>query len=354
MTAPRLLLAALALATTGAPASAKLLASFRVQYAAADSSHIVVTDGTGVVLESWFGDLRPGDRLPGVVFAGVVLDRPIGRWSRTEGGPERMTGNRLVWFLRRTPGGWAPARGDIDRLGRFEVSMAWSERGRVYGLVQLQNPGGLEVSWVAANEDEFHMLAADFAARGARFREAAAEPDPGRRAAMLAPFLAADSIHVYRAIPRLTGCGPAGVKPLAGVAADPKRRDIHPVVIRALGAIGPPAAEVLSGILREEQRYWMVATERGITEGWVKDPEHVYHKERLVAALTWGTPFAYPTEEQRMLIWNVCGAWKGDPILRRGAETNEGQQQRGRDGLGHPVYLALRVTESWDWWPGPE
>ena len=58
MTATRLATVVIVLASA-APAPATLTLSFMPGDCAARSTHVVVTDGSGEILESWVGDLKP-------------------------------------------------------------------------------------------------------------------------------------------------------------------------------------------------------------------------------------------------------------------------------------------------------
>jgi len=133
---------------------------------------------------------------------------------------------------------------------------------------------------------------------------------------------------------------------LRKVVANPGMRRYHPKAIRAMGVIGRSATDDLFGILREELAYWEAAVAKGVDANWVNDREHTYHKDRLVAALLWGTAYTYLSEddERLRLIYKLGRLWQDHPVLGQGWKENPGQNYRGGDGYGHPGYLATQLT----------
>src|SRR5262245_32887955 len=96
---PRLLLALVALSVP-ATARAAIMPSFSMGRCENEASHVVVVDNTGKVLESWRGDLTPGDRLPLSEF-NIKLEQPVEKFGNKDGVPEKVTGKRLVLFLKK-------------------------------------------------------------------------------------------------------------------------------------------------------------------------------------------------------------------------------------------------------------
>jgi hypothetical protein len=137
---------------------AESLPSFSPDYCITAASHVVVVDNTGKVLESWRGDLKPGDLLPLAEFH-LKLEREVGLPVREEGEPDRVTGKRLVLFLKRggpkpsggqVAGSWGPAH----YSGQLDVSMLWIEDRRAFALEQPGNPGP-QMIWPEGTEATF-------------------------------------------------------------------------------------------------------------------------------------------------------------------------------------------------------
>jgi hypothetical protein len=139
---PSLLLLALPLLLTlcvAAPsARAGIRPSFSLESCAWFATHVVVAtegekiDGVLTVLESWKGDLTPGDAvsLPDLAAFNPEASRVVKRpFSNRDAEPRHVTGDRMILFLKEKPlangdGGraWEPAaRGGVD------VSVLWVE-----------------------------------------------------------------------------------------------------------------------------------------------------------------------------------------------------------------------------------
>src|SRR5262245_66021497 len=112
-------LALVFLASLAAPsfACAEILPSFSMGHYDRDASHVVVVDNFGKVQESWRGDLKPGDLLP-LKELHIPLEADVGQFGKKEGAPQKVSGERLVLFLKRgmsvydrahTVGSWATA-----------------------------------------------------------------------------------------------------------------------------------------------------------------------------------------------------------------------------------------------------
>src|SRR5262245_30388928 len=104
------------------PTFAEILPSFRLDASGWHATHIVVVtegekiDGKVRVLESWRGDLRPGDRLdlPDLAAFAPLQSRVINTAFAAKpvpGQPKHVTGQRMVLFLRRRPAAAGPAKG---------------------------------------------------------------------------------------------------------------------------------------------------------------------------------------------------------------------------------------------------
>ena len=88
--------AALVVLAAASPARAEILPSFGTGQCESNATHVVVVDDTGKVLESWRGDLAPGDVLP---IAEFRLPKEAGHRPGFGIGPKTVSGKRVVLFL---------------------------------------------------------------------------------------------------------------------------------------------------------------------------------------------------------------------------------------------------------------
>src|SRR5262249_11283912 len=128
----------------------EILPTFSMGHNEKEASHIVVVNDAGKVLESWRGDLKPGDVLPIAEFH-LKPALPIGKFGRKEGAPEKMSGKRMVLFLKR--GGSKYGRGPVvgnwaspNFMGGFDVATLWIEDGRAVAGEPVIYPGPPETA----------------------------------------------------------------------------------------------------------------------------------------------------------------------------------------------------------------
>ena len=185
-------------------ASAGIRSSFSLECCAWNASHIVVAtegeriDGVLEVVESLHGGLGRGERLelPELALFAEEKQRIIHAWpgSPDDLDPKPVTGLRMVLFLKASPpapagvaGGegvrmgpdcWKPAAG----WGGMKMSVVWIERGRVYALVQVQNPGPSILIFLRLDEEQFRERLASILMLRGELAHAVAEPDRARRA----------------------------------------------------------------------------------------------------------------------------------------------------------------------------
>jgi hypothetical protein len=303
------------------------------------ATHIVVIDSTGRVIESWAGDLKPGEAVPLESF-GMKLEHPVGGRTldlkRESTDPERVTGKRLVLFLNKGSGkgktrkfdaGWMPVMWED-----FSVSAAWIEEGKVFALMQVENPGPQVMVRIAKTEEEFNKRVLGHVADRQRYSAAVAEKDPAKRAEKLEPLAAAGQFSTQNAIRQLGLCGEAGLPALRRITSDPKRQTDHQAALIAMGVIGPPAADDLFAVIAEELAYWKKAAP-DLGPNWGGNPDHVYHMTRLAGALWWGTAFDGGPPDKVRLILEVYELWSRHSILSKGFA----------DDSRHPGRLALDV-----------
>ena len=136
--------------------------SFNLDECAWDATHIVVVtegeqiDGEVTVLQSWAGDLNPGDHI--YVPELTSFKPPSSRIIRTQSDPdgenpiEYVTGSRMILFLEKVPGpiqeGYdAPDQGDASWVWGpaasegIKASVVWVEEDETFAIKHLNYPG---------------------------------------------------------------------------------------------------------------------------------------------------------------------------------------------------------------------
>jgi hypothetical protein len=282
---------------------AEIRPSFYVDAVSWDATHVIVAtegeaiDGTLTVLESWKGELQPGETVtvPALAAFRTEESRRVSKgWSSGE--PLLfVTGKRMILFLTRKDGRWSGA--DDDDL--MKTAVVWIERGAAYAFTQLMIPGDSEL---VAHEPERSepRIAKRFAEieRTHRALDAAlAREAPNARATALAAFTDDELWNAREAaFAGLRTCGAAAVPVLTRILHDDTKLTIHNDAIKTLAAIdlaggGEAAGEELMRVVQEETAFWRSTAPR-LAVGWwndIEDPQTKHLRERysrVFAALT--------------------------------------------------------------------
>lgn len=239
---------------TSAPAAIE--SSFDVSANAWNATQAVVVreglerDGHVEVVRVWWGDLRPGQRLhvPALAEFAPVASRRVASFFNLDP-PRVVSGQRLVVFLREDPqGAWKPAASEGQG-----VSTLWLESGRAFGRVQRRNPGPARLTDLGDSATLEERAQRVHAAR-ARYDEALAVVDPGRRAELLGALL--DTPASFGALCQaLKRCGPAAV-PILQRRLDDVSLDARPTVSLLLDLAGEAAEPALLRALGREILHW--------------------------------------------------------------------------------------------------
>ena len=246
---------------------------------------VVVTEGSQIdgnfkVLETWKGDLKPGETIsvPELAQFKEKEARALypGPWVEKEGDgkPRYVSGARMILFLRdankpqedpdddawRTdesdvsPSRWMPT----NPMGtEMKYSTAWIENGKVYCFVQIMNPGD-PVIISAGRETELKTQVDCVVSTQMGLNTALAIPDLAARAESLEPF-AKDSILWARdrAFSGFTECGEAALPVLRRMLDNESLREFHGDVVEALAKAGGKAVgPELTTWLEKEVEFW--------------------------------------------------------------------------------------------------
>jgi Surface antigen variable number repeat len=261
--------------------SAGIRPSFDLETCAWNATDIVVVtegkkiDGVFRILETWKGDINPGDtiKIPELASFQSESSRVVSNaWYQTEKTSRLVvTGDRMILFLKRDSqaaarqmedGAPLPAASIKWKSANFfddmNVSVVWIEREQAYGFVQLVNPGPSLLTRVAASEDEFKNQVLAIRATRTSFLRAAEISDPGRRAEALLPFVRHSLYQAQdAAFAELIKTGPAALPFLRQLLADDSLLDIHSNLVQVLAEAGKnDAGPDLFGLVTKDLEFW--------------------------------------------------------------------------------------------------
>jgi len=143
------------------PVDAGIRPSFSVDECSWNATHIVLVqttakDGVFSVVESWKGDLKPGDSVEVPELRPGKDALPISKYRKTiesvfqdksgisEEIPRQPIGSRMILFLNKQEGSGAgmPAKwGPASMWGGMRVSALWIDDGKAFCFQQWMNPG---------------------------------------------------------------------------------------------------------------------------------------------------------------------------------------------------------------------
>src|SRR5690606_10722376 len=137
----------LAFAFTMPAAFAFYLPSFQLEECAWHATDIVVVtegkeiDGEVRVLETWTGERKRGETLSIPDLAGFARDDARAIWDGAEKDTgKRVSGDRIVLFLRRKDNEWVGAQGE-ERYAGIGIASAWIDGGKAHVRAQLARSG---------------------------------------------------------------------------------------------------------------------------------------------------------------------------------------------------------------------
>lgn len=255
------------------PASfASIRPSFSLDTCGWDATHIVVVtegekiDGKVVILESWRGNLRAGDRLdlPELAEFASLDSRKIsnGFFDKAKpGDSQHVSGSRMVLFLKWQPEKEDPSKGTwtaASTWGGMRVSLAWIEGGQSYACVQWINPGQSDPFRLEMTEGQMNERVRHLDGVRAKLGRAAAIPDQKKRAEGLAPFFASDVFSVQEAaLQLLSKCGEPALPTYRNLLGDGSLSEQHCQIVASMAKVGGPRiGEELTQMLHRDLGYW--------------------------------------------------------------------------------------------------
>jgi len=278
--------------------------SFDLDRCSWNATHIVLVqttpkDGVFSIVESWKGDLKPGDSLeipelkPNKDAVPILsYSKPQGFGSQGTQGiseqiPRQPVGSRMILFLKRKgesgatspPAGnttgtqWEPA----STWGGMKVSALWIDRGKGFCFRQWMNPGpsALSECW------QFRVIPPDVAVLTARIQRVlqvqkdlaetmAMKHDPEVRADRLGRIALGDVSEAQRkALDALGRSGTVALPEILQIMDEPSSPYDGTVTIRAfVEAAGKDSGKLLRARLQQDLIYWK-AVGPTLTPSWL-------------------------------------------------------------------------------------
>jgi hypothetical protein len=278
------------------PAFAGIGPSFGLDYCTWHATDVVFVevsqeDGVFVVIESWKGELHPGERvtvpelrpLPGAVQVSLY-PRRADFFAPDESGiseqiPRQPAGSRMVLFLKRGEGSGASSTpsdtksgenwGSSDFSGVMKASVVWMDGEELYSFQQIENPGPtvLEAMDTSLQKMKDHVKEINRIQKG--LLEVVRIEDSKARAEGLKPYVRLEVFEGRRlALSELGKCGPSAAGTILGMLDDPAFGDEAAELIKAfVEAGGEAAGEELDSRLQKDLAFWQT-TAPSLPQGW--------------------------------------------------------------------------------------
>src|ERR1043166_9413250 len=250
-----------------------------------------VVDGDLIVLESWKGDLRQGDKvvLPELAIFATEESRKLkyfpGRKQPT-GAPKFVTGTRMVFFAKRASGSVAetnrvpeitsriPQRSAYSLVDLVWVCTVWIEQDHVYGFRWISNPGPALLTFLDLSEQQLKQQVLEVTATHDALNKATNITDSTARAKEAARFTSSQFWQGKDlAFEILAGCKEGALPVLREMLKDGSNLRRHEDAVKALGkAGGLSVGPDLTAIVQEELRFWKTTAPK-LRIGWWNDNE---------------------------------------------------------------------------------
>jgi hypothetical protein len=275
------------LAVYNRPTFAGIRPSFELDYCAWHATDVVLVevtpkDGVFVVIESWTGELQPGDRIvlpeltpaPGAMPISLNPKR-TDFFAPDDSGiseqiPRQHVGSRMVLFLKREKGSeasekWRPA----DFSNEIKTSIVWIDGGYLYGFQQVMNPGPSVLTRLDTSLQKMKDRVGEVNRIHQKLVDVIGIGNSDARAQGLKPYVRSEIYEAQRlALNELGKCGPAAVETIRGMLNDPAFGDQAAELVKAfVEAGGETVGEELTSRLQQELAFWQ-ATAPSLSQGW--------------------------------------------------------------------------------------
>ncbi len=230
------------------------------------------------MVESWTGELQPGNRVVVPELKPAPGAMPISlNPKRTD--LRQHVGSRMVLFLKREKGSeasptpaniesgekWRPA----DFSNEMKTSVVWMDGGYVYGFQQVMNPGLSVLTRLDTSLQKMKDRVTEINRVHEELVEVVGIGNSGARAQGLKPYVRSEMYEAQRlALNELGKCGPAAVETIRGMLNDPAFGDEAAELVKAfVEAGGEAVGEELTSRLQQELAFWQ-ATAPSLSQGW--------------------------------------------------------------------------------------
>lgn len=271
--------------------------SFSLDYCSWRATHVVLvdtttTDGVFEVVESWKGDLGPGDAITVPELKPAPSAVPISLYPRRDSKfftpddrvlstqiPEQAAGSQMVLFLKRNRASEAlstktsasppPEWQSSDFFGDMKASAIWIDGGRLYCFQQVINPGPSILTICDVSLTKLKDRVAEIDRIQKELAAAVNEGDGGTRAEHLKPYVRSAVLPAQEfALEELGKCGPSALATIRGMLDDPAFADEAADLIKAyVEAGGETIGEELNVRLQRDLAFWQ-ATAAFLSQGW--------------------------------------------------------------------------------------
>jgi hypothetical protein len=264
------------------PVRAGIRPSFSLEAASWKATDIVLVtegdkiDGNFTVLDSWKGNLLPGDSvsIPGMAVYAPESSRKVFDWSLSAKTP-LVPESRMILFLKRAKPGtqWLPADGggllftmpvedarpsDEPNSSPWSFSTIWLNNGNVYEWVQVQNPGPSRFVQVGNGEASLEDRIVKICKTRDQLDAALKVSNGKARVSALAALVPSDLyLASSSAVDELARCGPDAAPELSKLFHDPAYDNRSDQIVPALGAAGGSAeGSVFTKYIEDDLVYW--------------------------------------------------------------------------------------------------
>jgi hypothetical protein len=278
------------------PAFAGIRPSFALDYCSWHATDIVLVeiapkDGIFSVVESWKGELQPGELIsvpelkpaPGAMLISLYPGRTNFLVPNESGISEQIpvqpVGSRMVLFLRNgerleasrartntvSNERWRPA----DFFNEMKTSVVWIDGAQLYSFQQVMNPDPSFLTRLDTSLQKMKDRVMEIGWIRLELAKVVSTEDSAVRAEGLKPYVRSEVYEVQQlALSELGKCGPSALETIRGMLNDPAFGDEAAELVKAfVEAGGEAVGEELTNRLQQELAFWQ-ATAPSLSQGW--------------------------------------------------------------------------------------
>jgi hypothetical protein len=297
------------------PAIAGFRPSFSLEYCSWHATDIVVAEvrsevGTVGVIESWKGQLQPGDVISIPELRPAHNAVPISLYPRItdffapdpsgigEQIPAQPFGSRMILFLEKEQGSEpsiTPTKLDLrarwrsaDLFKGMKTSVVWIDGGHLYTFQQVINPGPSILVPSDVHFNEMKDRVREIGRVQSEMAKVVSTDDKFARAEGLKPYVRSDLYEAQKlALSELGKCGSSGSKTIREMLDSSAFADEAGELVKAFVETGGESVgEELTTRLKRDLTFWQ-ATAPSLSQGWWNQDArpHAPLRERYVQTL---------------------------------------------------------------------